>query len=115
MLVDDEPTVRSVLSRALRREGYQIVDAGDGVEALDILECDMHAPVHLLITDLDMPRLGGLDLAKHMRAANRVQRVIFMTGDTTKAMPLDGRHSTLLQKPFNLKALASVVHQMLAE
>jgi CheY-like chemotaxis protein len=74
--------VRSVLTRALRREGYDIVAARDGVEAMDMLSGDLHPPVDLLITDLDMPRLGGIDLARHVRAANWVQRVIFMTGDT---------------------------------
>jgi two-component system, cell cycle sensor histidine kinase and response regulator CckA len=115
MLVDDEPMVRSVLSRALRREGYQIVDAGDGLEALNLIEDGTASPVHLLITDLNMPRLGGVDLARHMRATNHVQRVIFMTGDTPAGSLIDGDHSALLQKPFNLKTLASAVHQILAD
>lgn len=115
MLVDDEPTIRSVLSRALRREGYQIVDAADGIEALDLFEGNLRSPVHLLITDLDMPRLGGIELARHLRASNHVQRVIFMTGDSPTGALIDGGHSTLIQKPFNLKVLATTVHEMLAE
>jgi len=114
MLVDDETEVRNMLARALRREGYSIVDAGDGIEALDMLTNDQGPPVHLLITDLDMPRLGGADLAQHLLATNRVRRVIFMTGGFASATLGASGHSLLLRKPFNLHALTSAVRELLA-
>lgn len=113
LLVEDEPAVRDMIARALRREGYQIVDASDGVEAIDLFNLHPLAEVHLLITDMDMPRLGGLDLASQLRAANLVQRVIYMTGDIFRSPPSE-LTSTLLRKPFNLQHLTSVVREMLA-
>ncbi|EFO81161.1 PAS domain S-box protein [Oscillochloris trichoides DG-6] len=115
LLVDDEPDLRSLLVRVLRREGYQIVDAADGLEALDLFAHLSHHPIHLLITDLDMPRLGGLDLARHLRETNRVQRVIFMTGDMNRVGPHAPEHHALLQKPFHPRLLAQVVNQILAQ
>jgi DNA-binding response OmpR family regulator len=115
LLVDDEPMVRNVLSRALRREGYGIMDARDGIEALDMLSGGLRSPVHLLITDLDMPRLGGIDLARHVRAANWVQRVIFMTGDLATANVVKERDSALLWKPFSLRVLTATVREMLMQ
>lgn len=114
MLVDDEPAVRNVLARALRREGYSIIDAQDGIEAIDMLADGLSSPVHLLITDLNMPRLGGLDLARRVRDANWVRRVIFMTGDVTLDTLSDGDESALLWKPFNLQSLVGTVRDMLA-
>lgn len=115
MLVDDEPDLRRLISRALRREGYQIVDAGDGIEALALLEAHSSSPVHLLITDLDMPRLGGVDLARHLRDSNQIQRVIFMTGNSPDGPLIEGGYNTLIQKPFNLKALSLAIQALLAD
>jgi two-component system response regulator MprA len=113
LLVDDEPMVRSVLARALRREGYGIVDAQDGVEALDMLSGGLHESVQLLITDLDMPRLGGVALARYARAANWVQRVIFMTGDSASPPVADEEHSVMLWKPFSLQVFTATVREIL--
>jgi CheY-like chemotaxis protein len=113
MVVDDEPAVRSVVTRALRREGYTTIDASDGVEALGLLSSSAHDPIHLLITDLDMPRLGGVDLAKRVRAANWVQHVIFMSGDIAANPAGEERHSVMLWKPFSLRALAATVRELL--
>lgn len=115
MLVDDEPELRRLISRALRREGYQIVDAGDGIEALALLESYPDASVHLLITDLNMPRLGGVELARQLRIANQVRRVIFMSGNTPLDSLIEGGYSTLIQKPFNLKVLSAAIQDLLAE
>jgi two-component system cell cycle sensor histidine kinase/response regulator CckA len=114
MVVDDEPAVRSVLARALRREGYTIVDACDGIEALRLLSSSSHTPVHLLITDINMPRLGGLDLARQVRAANHVRRVIFMSGDIEADTTESEGHSVMLWKPFSLRALSATVREVLA-
>ncbi len=115
LLVDDEPDLRSLLARVLRREGYQIVDAADGLEALDLFATPSDHPIHLLITDLDMPRLGGLDLARHLRETNRVQRVIFMTGDMHRFGSQAPEHHALLQKPFPPRLLTQVVSQVLSQ
>ncbi len=115
LLVDDEPSVRNLLVRILRREGYQIVDAADGLEALDLFATSSDHPIHLLITDLDMPRLGGIELARHLRDTNRVQRVIFMTGDTNRIGPHTPEHHALLQKPFHPHVLTQMVNQVLAQ
>lgn len=114
LLVEDEPTVRNMLARALRREGYQIVGAGDGAEAIRLIERQPLLDIHLLITDLDMPHLGGIDLTRRLQAARRVQRVIYMTGDIFRATPTIELASDMLRKPFNLHRLTAAVREILA-
>jgi two-component system response regulator MprA len=79
LVVDDDPGVRASLDRALSHEGYQVIVAGDGMTALDrVAECDV------MVLDLTMPHLGGLDVCRRMREE----------GDDTPILVLTARHST---------------------
>lgn len=67
LIVDDEPSIRRLLSGHLLRRGYRVVVARDGTEALRFFE---EETPNLLITDLNMPGLGGLDLLRHLKAVD---------------------------------------------
>ncbi|MGH7860866.1 MAG: response regulator transcription factor [Candidatus Dormibacteraceae bacterium] len=83
LIVDDEPSIRKLLSGHLLRRGYQVVVARDGTEALRFFE---EETPNLLITDVNMPRLGGLDLLRQLKAAG-------LLGPKTATMIISGTKS----------------------
>jgi len=114
LLVEDEAPLRAVGRRVLERNGYHVVEARHGVEALE--QWDGHnGAFDVLVTDIRMPELGGTELAARLRARCPTLAVVFMTGyadgrDITAGTPL--ARTTLLEKPFTrdslLRALATV-------
>src|SRR5436190_3142586 len=78
MVVDDVDVMRDVLARLLKREGYQTLTAGSGHEAIDVLEHSAdpgHAPPDLILLDVKMPDIDGLDLLERLHADNRWKNV----------------------------------------
>ncbi len=115
LLVEDEAAVRKLARRVLERDGYTLLEAADGVEALRIAETHP-GPIHLLLTDVVMPNLGGRDLAEAFRALRPETRVLFMTGFTDDAILRHGvsaAEGALLQKPFTPAVLARKVRSVL--
>lgn len=112
MLVEDEPMVRSLLARVLRARGYTIVEAGDGMEALELAATLPH-PVDLLLTDVVMPRMGGIDLAAQMIAGGYALRVLYMTGYSDVTLHGVDVNVAVLRKPFAPRALTDAVQRML--
>lgn len=114
LLVEDEESVRSLTAEVLRRSGFEVIDAQDGVEALRVASA-FDRPIHLLLTDIVMPQMNGRDLAQHIRAARPETKVLFMSGYTDHAVV----HRELtagapfLQKPFTPDALARKVRGLL--
>jgi CheY-like chemotaxis protein len=76
LIADDEPNHRRCLSISLRLEGYEVVEAGDGQQALDALA---EGPIDVLVCDLMMPRVDGLELARRMRFAYPNIKIILMS------------------------------------
>jgi len=115
LFVEDEQSVRELVRDYLRGEGYQVLDAGDGLEALQMATAHK-GPIHILITDVVMPRLSGRDLAQKLSAERRGLKVLFISGYTDDTVV---RHGVLdggvafLQKPFNLKSLAEKIREVL--
>jgi signal transduction histidine kinase len=115
LIVEDEQAVRTLISGMLRQQGYDVIEASDGDDALRTVE---HATgsVHLLITDLVMPRLGGSDLAQRLRVQRPHVKVLYISGysdDTLlrqEGLPV-GAH--FLQKPFTPEALSLKVREVL--
>jgi len=109
LIVDDEKGIRFLLSEVLNRQGFEVSLASDGQESLDKLEKDRF---DLVVTDINMPRLDGVDMLRRMKRTGRTEKVIVMTGD-----PSDRRLSdteipnlvTRLVKPFELGNFLSVV------
>jgi len=115
LFVEDEQSVRELVREYLRGEGYSVLDAGDGIEALQVA-ASHNGPIHILITDVVMPRLSGRDLAAKLSAERRGLKILFISGYTDDTVV---RHGVLdggvafLQKPFNLKALAEKIREVL--
>jgi PAS domain S-box-containing protein len=115
LFVEDEQSVRELVRDYLRGVGYRVLDAGDGIEALEIAAAHK-GPIHILITDVVMPRLSGRDLAMKLSSERPGMKVLFISGYTDDTVV---RHGVLeggvafLQKPFNLKALAEKIREVL--
>jgi DNA-binding NtrC family response regulator len=113
LVVDDSPDARDVLRRNLTMEGYDVVTAPGVAEAVGILES---IPIDLVITDLKMPKIGGLDLVRHVRAQFREIGIIMITGyasiETAVAAVKEGAEN-YLPKPFTDAELLSAVNDAL--
>jgi PAS domain S-box-containing protein len=112
LLVEDEAGVRELLRRQLQALGYRVEEAGDGVEAL-ALAGNPDKSMDLVITDVVMPSMGGVELAERLRASHPDVGVIFTSG-YTGAVGSVPEGSRLLQKPFTVHDLAHAVRAALA-
>jgi PAS domain S-box-containing protein len=102
LLVDDEQALRTVVRRVLEREGYRVVTAEDGQDALERFAA-IASEVALVVTDVAMPRMGGADLVARLHATRPSLPVLFMSGhvDDERLRTNESRAATgLLQKPF---------------
>jgi two-component system cell cycle sensor histidine kinase/response regulator CckA len=116
LLVEDEEAVRSFAARALRMRGYNVLEAGGGEEALEIVKGD-GANIDLIITDVVMPNMDGPTMVRHVKALNPGLPVIFMSGYAEEAFRRNDQNSEdihFLPKPFGLKQLAAKVKEVLA-
>jgi two-component system cell cycle sensor histidine kinase/response regulator CckA len=107
--------VRHLVSETLKREGYRVLDAAEPIEARRI--SDGHKSViHLLITDVVMPKVNGRDLALDLSRQRREMKVLYMSGYTDTAIVNSGilqKEVAFLQKPFTPGALAEKVRDVL--
>jgi len=115
LLVEDEDQVRNLVRDTLRREGYLVLDAPSAAEARRIAGA-YKGPIHLLITDVVMPKEGGRDLAASLAQRRPAMKTLFMSGYTDRTDAdgglLTGR-SGFIQKPFTPAALSSKVREIL--
>jgi DNA-binding NarL/FixJ family response regulator len=118
LIVDDEADTRDFLGRALRRAGLEVVLAGDGKEALALIDADADADTAVVVTDLIMPRMGGLELldALRQRGLEPIRIVItsFADKDNVKAA-LNSGADYLIEKPFTGPQLASAIEHLRAQ
>jgi two-component system cell cycle sensor histidine kinase/response regulator CckA len=116
LLVEDEEAVRSFAARALRMRGYNVLEAGGGEEALEIVKRDGDK-IDLVITDVVMPNMDGPTMVRHVKALKPDMEVIFMSGYAEEAFRRNDQNSEnihFLPKPFGLKQLAAKVKEVLA-
>jgi two-component system cell cycle sensor histidine kinase/response regulator CckA len=115
LVVEDEPLVRSLAVRALRDQGYHVLQAEDGPAAL-ALSRNHDGEIHLLVTDVVMPGMNGRELADRLSAERPGLRVLYVSGYTDHAVV---RHGVLeegiafLSKPFDMSSLARTVREVL--
>ena len=108
LLVEDEPALRKMITRFLAASGYKVVEAADGEEAL--LQVRSHdGPIHLILTDVAMPRMGGPELALRLSKAGASPKVLYMSGFTED--PLLG--ASFISKPFLNSELTRKVREVL--
>ena len=115
LVVDDEPTVRMLITDVLNELGYTTIEATDGPSGLRVLESE--AKIDLLVTDVGLPGLNGRQLADAARARRQGLKVLFITGYAENAV-IDHGHLEpgmhVLTKPFTLDSLGSTVSELLA-
>jgi len=115
LLVEDEEAVRSFAARALRMRGYNVLEAGGGEEALEIVKREGDK-LDLIITDVVMPNMDGPTMVRHIKAIKPELAVIFMSGYAEEAFRRSDQSSEdihFLPKPFGLKQLAAKVKEVL--
>ena len=115
LLVEDEIGIRELAYDFLQAHGYKVLTAADGNDALRIAEGHEDL-IHLLVTDVVMPNVGGKELAKRLRQVRPEIKVIFMSGHPDHPALADedlAAHSTILQKPFYLDKLAHKIRGLL--
>jgi signal transduction histidine kinase/CheY-like chemotaxis protein len=117
LVVEDEPDVLELACRFLRVKGYRVLEAKDGLEALDVAAGHV-GTIHAVVTDMVMPRMGGADLIRSLKKKRPEIFVIFMTGyseylkgDLCDVFP----DSLILQKPFSPASLVGIVREALAK
>jgi PAS domain S-box-containing protein len=112
LVVEDEQQVREVVRGFLERYGYSVIECQDAAEALKVLE---ETPVDLMITDLVMPRMNGLELARKAESLCPKLKVIYMTGyDRQLKEELKDPNAMIINKPFGPEELAQKVREVLA-
>ena len=116
LLVEDEPSVRNLAHRLLNQQGYKVLEATNGEEALRVFHGHMGVKIHLLLTDVVMPQMGGKELADQLKILQPDVKVLYTSGYTDNAIVhhgvLDpGTH--FLQKPFSPKTLSHKVREVL--
>jgi PAS domain S-box-containing protein len=116
LLVEDDSSVRDLAVRFLRGQGYTILEATNGNEAIRIARKSKKEKVHLLLTDMVMPQMGGKELVERFRSIHPEIKVLFISGYTDFAITHHGLsepNTALLQKPFSLTSLAKKVREVL--
>jgi two-component system, cell cycle sensor histidine kinase and response regulator CckA len=113
LLVEDEAVLRNLCRVYLESKGYAVLEAGNAKEAMKICQSD-DRPIHVLITDIVMPGLGGLELAKSALELRPALAVVLVSGYTDRQLDREAiRFAKFLQKPFSFDALARTVRSLL--
>ena len=112
LVVDDSKTMRRILSQLLKKMGYEVLEAGDGVEAIQILQ--LNADIELLITDWNMPNMDGLELLQIVRKEEKFKdlKIVMVTANTGRAeviTALKAGANNYIAKPF----IAHTIERML--
>jgi two-component system cell cycle response regulator CpdR len=114
MLAEDDDAMRRFLAKSLERAGYDVVSYDNGADALEGLR---EKPVTLLLTDIVMPEMDGIELAKRGAELNPHMKIMFITGFAAVALQNYDeapRQAKILSKPIHLKDLVREVDKMLA-
>ena len=117
LLVEDEEGLRQLNARGLASRGYTVLEAGNGIEAIEVLERS-DDQVDLVVSDVVMPEMDGPTLLRELRRRNPTLKIIFVSGYAEEAfqkhLPTEGEQFTFLAKPFTLKQLVNAVKETLA-
>ena len=109
LLAEDDNAVRRLVSRVLLESGYRVLAAPDGHWALRLSD-EYRGPLHLLLTDVQMPGLDGLQLWERVKGSRPETKVLFMSG---RALPAPEPEVPFLPKPFRVKDLLRTVGEVL--
>ncbi len=115
LLVEDEEFLRSMLRTVLEGSGYIVLEAAWATDALTISEC-YHGPIHLLLTDLIMPKMNGTHMAELIKMFRPGIRILFMSGYSGEVVVkhgLDESRADFIQKPFTPTQLSNKLRSLL--
>ena len=115
LVVEDEEALRLVTQRIFTRNGYHVITAANGPEAIDVA-LGHPGEIHLLVTDVVMPHMLGMEVAEKMRAVKPGIEVLFMSGYARPVLASQGRldpNVALVEKPFSEATLLAVAGQVL--
>lgn len=114
LLAEDDTAMRTYLQRALEQAGYSVMAVGSGVEALPLLRTEIY---DLLLSDIVMQEMDGIELAQHCNDISPSTKVMFITGFAAVSLRAtrDAPHAKMLSKPFHLKELVMEVERLFDE
>lgn len=115
LVCEDDPMVRRLMDHILKRSGWELLSAGDPRQALD-LAADCQGEIQLLIADVSMPAMSGVELARRLGEARPGIRVLLTSGyapDTIEGLDELGESALFLKKPFSMRELVEQVQSML--
>jgi PAS domain S-box-containing protein len=115
LVVEDEEEVRKLAVQILEKHGYQVLKAQDGDEALALCE-NYRGPIHLILTDVVMPGMGGRELVHHLHELHLESKVVYMSGYTDNAIVHHGileKGINYIQKPFTIEGLLRKIWEVL--
>jgi CheY-like chemotaxis protein len=115
LVVEDEAAVRELIVRVLTAHGYQVLEARDGPEALQVSEHHSD-PIDLLLTDVVMPHMNGAELCERLRVPRPEMQVLYISGYTDNAIAQHGvlePGTNLLPKPFSMEGLLHTIRRVL--
>ena len=113
LLAEDDNDMRRFLVKALERAGYSVIDFDNGASAYDRLR---EEPFNLLLTDIVMPEMDGIELARRATEIDPDLKIMFITGFAAVALNPDSqapKDATVLSKPFHLRDLVTQVEQLI--
>lgn len=111
LVVEDADEVRRMICQILLQDGYNVLEASDGIEALRVTSAYCNN-IHLVLTDVVMPRMDGRELAEQIRRTKPSTRMLFMSG-YSDSMITNGSVAVFLAKPFTPVALMDKIRQVL--
>ena len=114
LLAEDDESLRRFLAAALVKAGHEVTDFGDGTEAYD---CLRRARFDLLLTDIVMPGMDGIELAKRAADMDAALKIMFITGFAAVALHPSSqapKQAKVLSKPFHLREIVQEVDRMIA-
>jgi CheY-like chemotaxis protein len=116
LLVEDERPVRSAVRRLLERHGYKVLEAANGQDALTLIAA-RNGEINLVLSDMVMPGMGGMELASRVRSLAPKLPVLLMTGYTEEAITRAGdqpHDEQIIEKPFTMHTMLEKVRRALA-
>ena len=116
LLVDDTVVVRESTSQVLKEQGYLALEAWNGQEALSLVQQRQGEPIHLLLTDVVMPLMGGKELARHLAATHPETKVLYISGYPDEEIArhgVFGSETPVMLKPLTAEALTRKVREVL--
>jgi two-component system, cell cycle sensor histidine kinase and response regulator CckA len=116
LLAEDETLVRTMIASTLQDQGYTVLQAANGAEALRLAQEHAGKEIHLLLTDVVMPQMGSVELANQLSAIRPETRVLFTSGHPDQLLVhqrTSGSNTQFIQKPFAPAALSRKVREVL--